>query len=297
MQIPDQLRALEQGNSLANSRLELELPSDDCRATLQVANNLTNPDPSLPHAPLVPPFPTWRQLAVPPGSALLVVLGRNGSQTRRVEVLLRRRPPLDGAMYSGEDLAMIPSIGGGEPVRCDFDGEDASKNKLRARGQLYLPGEARFLRRGAATGKGDVRVGATITVDANGDFPVPSDGTSLLTSPGQQGTLEAQLGASLNVGPVPQLRLDASELSTGAGSVHPLPSGKYTFVGPGKVEYQPSGGGPSVTYEDAIYDGGANQRLARPGGSGPLGSQVHASGPGGKQRPPRVGFAGRSLPG
>jgi len=62
---------------------------------------------------------------------------------------------------------------------------------------------------------------------------------------------------SQNVGPVPQLRLDASDLNSGAGSVHPLPSGKYTFIGPGKVEFQASSGGPSLTYEDAIYDGGA----------------------------------------
>ena len=250
-QIPGQMRALEQGTSLANNRLDFELPAEDCRATLQIANNLAG------SSPLDPPFPSWRELKVPPASALLVVLGRNGNQTRRVELLLRRRPPLDGALYSGDDLAMIPSVGGSEPIRCDFDGEDASKNKLRSRGKLYLPDQARFLSRGAATGRGDVRVGATITVDANGNFPDPSDGTSLATSPDQQGNLENQLGASLNVGPVPQLRLDVSDLDRGAGSVHPLPSGKYTFVGPGRVEFQASGGGPSVVYEDGIYDGGA----------------------------------------
>lgn len=257
LQIPNQLHALEQGSSLANNRLELDLPADDCSATLQVANNLTNTDPLSSHQALQPAFPTWRQLRVPPGSALLVVIGRNARQTRRVEVLLRRRPPLDGALYSGDDLAMIPSAGGNDPVRCDFDGEDASKNKLRARGKLYLPQEARFLRRGAATGRGDVRVGASITVNANGNFPDPTDGTSLVDSPDQQGTLEQQLGGHLNVGPVPQLHLNVSDLESSAGSVHPLPPGKYTFIGPGRVEFQPSTGGPGVVYQDAIYDGGA----------------------------------------
>lgn len=259
LQIPHQLRASEQGSSLANNRVEFELLSDDSRATLQIANNLkdpsTDPDPTHPHQPLVPPFPTWRQLRVPAESVLLVAVGRNGGQTRRVEVLLRRRPPLDGAMYSGEDLAMIPNGGGSTS---EFDGEDATKNKLRARGHLYLPGQARFLRRGAATGRDDVRVGATISLDANGDFPEPSTGTSLKNSPGQQATLEGQLGGSLNIGPVPQLRLDVGDLHTAAGGVHPLPAGKYTFVGPGEVEFQPDGGGPTVVYHDAIYDGGAS---------------------------------------
>lgn len=259
LQIPDHLRALEQGSSLANNRLDFELPSDGCRATLQVANNLEdpdpNPDPLHEHQPLTPPFPTWRQLTVPPECALLVVVGRNGSQTRRVEVLLRRRPPLDGALYSGEDLAMIPNGAGSSS---EFDGEDATKNKLRARGHLYLPGQARFLRRGAATGRGDVRIGATLTLDANGDFPEPSNGISLKNSPEQQGFLEDQLGGNLNLGPVPQLRLDVGDLHTAAGGVHPLPAGKYTFVGPGQVQFQPDGGGPSVVYQDAIYDGGAS---------------------------------------
>ncbi|MCW5872046.1 MAG: hypothetical protein KIS61_32650, partial [Candidatus Eremiobacteraeota bacterium] len=97
-----------------------------------------------------------------------------------------------------------------------------------------------------------------ITLDGDGDFAEPSDGVSLKNSPEQQGTLEAQLGGSLNIGPVPQLRLDAGDLHTAAGSVHPLPAGKYTFVGPGQVQFQPAAGGPSVVYQDAIYDGGAS---------------------------------------
>lgn len=255
LQIPDQLVALEQGSGLADNRLQLELPADDCRATLQVANNLQNPDPTRRHPFLTPPFPTWRHLRVPPECVLLAVVGQNGSQTRRVEVLLRRRPPLDGAMYSGEDLAMIPNGGG---IRCEFDGEDATKNKLRARGHLYLPRAARFLRRGAATGRDDVSVDSTIVLDGNGDFPEPSDGVSLRQSPDRQGALENQLGGNLNIGPVPQLRLDAGDLHAAAGRVHPLPAGKYTFVGPGQVEFQPADGGPGTVYRDAIYDGGAS---------------------------------------
>ncbi|ODT63826.1 hypothetical protein ABS71_13885 [bacterium SCN 62-11] len=252
LEIPGQLRAREQGSDPASNRLELELPAEDGRATLQVVNNLAGSDA------VDPPFPTWRNLRVPAHSALLVVVGRNGSQSRRVEVLLHRRPPLDGGLYSGQDLAMIPNSSGPEAVSCEFDGEDATKNKLRARGKVYLPGEARFLRRGAATGRGDVRIGATLAVDANGNFADPSDGLSLANNPGQQAAMETQLGASLNVGPVPQLRLDASDLIRSSGTVHPLPAGKYTFVAPGKVEFQSASGGPSTTYEDAIYDGGAS---------------------------------------
>jgi hypothetical protein len=252
LEIPGQLRAREQGSGPADNRLELELPAEDGRATLQLVNNLANNDA------VDPPFPTWRNLRVPPRSALLVAIGRNGSQSRRVEVLVRRRAPLDGSLYSGQDLALIPNGSGPEAVSCEFDGEDATKNKLRARGKIYLPEAARFLRRGAATGRGDVRIGATLAVDANGNFAEPSDGTSLASSPDQQAALETQLGASLNIGPVPQLRLNASDLVRSSGTVHGLPAGKYTFVGPGRVEFQSASGGPSVTYEDAIYDGGAS---------------------------------------
>lgn len=232
-------------------RVELAMAREDCQAVLQVTNNLAGGSTA------APPPSSARSLQVPPATALLVVVGRCSGQQRRLEVLLRERPPLDGALYAGDDIAFIPSAAGSDPP-VEFDGEDATKNKLRSRQKIYLPTSARFLSRGAATGTGDVRVGATLTLDpASGAITDPGDGTSLSGSPGSQAALEASLNASLSVGPVPPLRLDVEDLNSASGAVHPLPPGKYTFVGPGRVQFEPSGGGPPTIYQDAIYDGGA----------------------------------------
>ncbi len=244
------LRATEQGTSVANNVLFLELLRAECSARMQLVNNLDG-------SAAAPP-PPWcsRDIQVPPRAAMLVILGRCGSQQRRMEVLLRRRPPLDGAVYAGWDAAFVPSAGGAE--RVEFDGEDSTRNKLRARHEIFLPAVARFLSQGALTGQEDIRVGSSLTVDpTTGSVTAVSGGTSLRDHPTQQGPLEDDLNAHLHLGPVPQHRLDPADLVTGSGAPRSLPAGKYTFVGPGRVMFEPAGGGPPVTYQDAIYDGGA----------------------------------------
>lgn len=251
LQLTGKLVATEQGSDVATNNLVLDLPGSDCSATLHVVNNL-NGDTTA-----APPSSCSRDVLVPAHSAFLVVLGRSGGQQRRIEMVLRRRPPLDGALYAGEDIAFIPSAGGTTP-QVDFDGEDATKNKLRSRREIYLPNVARFLSRGAATGTSDVTLGASVTVDpVSGVITDPGDGTSLATHPDQQATMESTLNASLSVAPVPPTGLEAGDLTTGTGTVHALPGGRYTFVGPGQVQFEPAGGGPTVTYQDAIYAGGA----------------------------------------
>lgn len=250
LQIPDKLRVTEQGTDLSDNVVMLELPRADCSARLQVVNNLEG-------AGQVPP-PAWcsRDLQVPARAAMVVVLGRSGSQERRLELLLRRRPPLDGSLYAGLDAAFVPNAGGAD--RVEFDGEDATRNKLRARNRIFLPEVTRFLSRGAMTGQEDIRVGSSVSVDpATGTVTGASGGTSLSASPAQQAQLENDLNASLNLGPVPQHRLDPADLAAGSGTVRSLPAGKYTFVGPGTVSFEPAGGGAPVMYQDAIYDGGA----------------------------------------
>lgn len=250
LEISGKLRATEQGTTPADNVVLLELLRADGSARLQLVNNLDGTAQAAP--------PPWcsRNLQVPPQAAMLVVLGRCGGQQRRMEVLLRRRPPLDGAVYAGWDAAFVPNAGGAD--RVEFDGEDSTRNKLRARHEIFLPGVARFLSQGALTGQEDIRVGATVTVDpATGAVTAASGGTSLRGDPAQQGTLENDLNAHLHLGPVPQHRLDPSDLVTGLGTARSVPAGKYTFVGPGRVVLEPAGGGPPVTYQDAIYDGGA----------------------------------------